>query len=99
MDTDHSANGYWRKQEDVAARGLVTGERRILAIHHPPEPDAERTIVGQLTGGFAFGFPPGTSTGSRSSPMRSAGTQSRAGSMGGTYPSSSWTSRLERTSP
>lgn len=56
-DTNHSANGYWRKDDDVAARKLVTGERRVLAIHHPPERDEERTVIGQLTEGFAFGFP------------------------------------------
>lgn len=57
VDTNHSANGYWRKQEDFAARELAAGQRRVLAIHHPPEPAPERTVVGQLADGLAFGFP------------------------------------------
>lgn len=56
-DTAHSVNGFWRKQEDEAARELAAGERRVLAIHHSPERVPERTLVGQLTYGYAFGFP------------------------------------------
>ncbi len=56
-DTAHSVNGYWRNREDAAARRIATGKRRVLAVHHPPERDDERTVVGQLVKGYAFGFP------------------------------------------
>jgi predicted phosphodiesterase len=56
QDTAHSVNGYWREEEDAASRELASGDRRVLALHHPPEPDDERTLFGQLTDGYAFGF-------------------------------------------
>lgn len=59
VDTAHSVNGYWRKGDDALLRDAqLEGSRTVLSIHHPPERDEERTLLGQIKDGFAFGFPP-----------------------------------------
>jgi predicted phosphodiesterase len=57
-DTAYSVNGYWSPDDDEALRRVETnGLRSVLAIHHPPEQDEERHLVGQAREGYAFGFP------------------------------------------
>jgi hypothetical protein len=51
-NTMYSNNGYWRSADDHAIRRAVrAGDgRRVLAIHHPPLRDAERSLVAQGLG-------------------------------------------------
>ena len=59
VDTNRSANGYWRSADATALRRVATGSARaLLAVHHPPVEDPERPLLLQELHGPALGFPP-----------------------------------------
>lgn len=54
-----AANGFWRARADALLRSgaRAKGERRVLAMHHPPRRSKMARVLTLLSGTMPFGFP------------------------------------------